>query len=64
MIIRRYCVKICLFKKHDLRKHLKLKLLIQRQEHALEAPHLPSGVYIENVVDYEIWSNYVRAKIG
>lgn len=36
----------------------------ESQEHALGGPHLPSGVYVVNVVDYEIWSNYVRAKIG
>jgi hypothetical protein len=36
----------------------------ESQEHALEAPHLPSGVYVVNLVDYEIWSNYMRAKIG
>jgi hypothetical protein len=65
MVIRSYCVKMCLFKKHDLRKHLKLKLLIQsRKSMPLGAPHLPSGVYVVNVVDYKIWSNYMRAKIG
>ncbi len=53
MIIRRYCVKICLFKKHDLRKHLESEVAYpESQEHALEAPHLPSGVYVVNVVDY------------
>jgi hypothetical protein len=36
----------------------------ESQEHALEAPHLPSGVYVVNLVVYEIWSNYMRAKIG
>jgi hypothetical protein len=69
MIICSYCVKMCLFNKHDSRKHLKLKLLLQSHKNMpLVQPHLPSAIfvcgYIVNVVDYEIWSNYIRAKIG